>query len=238
MKRALIAGISLAVGSFALAFFCFSNVNAEEEAVKKSPLNWATDHYAIDVMTTATASRWINPDIEKNKPLLSNDELKKRIGKQLAEKQLYILGTSYNDRPASTVVEFILSPEDMALYGFAEPLTEAVLHMRKNPYISANFHHEFPNDWNEGLCLQMRGKAELFEGPFKEGQTPKAVKRAIELFSGELGSWLEKKSKGAIGKAAGSNMTIVRIPLAQIVMHDARLSYEGYGMRELWLRNP
>ncbi len=205
----------------------------KEKAPRLDKSKWATDFYAVDVTTTATYRRWI----PGSKPLLPQDELKKRIISEIGgRKQLYVMATVVKDRVAPTVMEMVLDPQQMVLYGLAERGTEALLHLQQNPIVSINYHREFPNDWNEGLCFQMRGKAILYPGPFAQGETPPAVKRFFELYSVQDAAWLSKETREATGRAFAENLTIFTVPVEQVVYHDGSLPFENYNMRQLWSR--
>jgi hypothetical protein len=194
---------------------------------------WATDLYAVDVTTTATYSRWI----PGSKPLLNQDVLKKRITDEIGgRKRLYVMATVLKDRVASTVMEMVLDSEAMVLYGLAERGTEQNLHLQQNPIASLNYHREFPNDWNKGLCMQIRGKATLYPGPFAEGEIPPAVKRFHQLYSVQDAKWLSKEARDVTGRAFTENLTIFTVPVEQVVYHDGSLPFENYNMRQLWSR--
>ena len=195
---------------------------------------WATDFYAVDVTTTATYSRWI----PGSKPQLPQEALKKRMADELGgKKRLYVMGTVLKERAASTVVEMVLDPQAMVLYGLAERRTEMLLHLQQNPMTSINYHREFPNDWNKGVCMQMRGKAVLYPGPFPAGEIPPAVKRFHQLYSVQDAAWLSEEARDVTGTAFTDNLTIFTVPVEQVVYHDGSLPFEDYNMRQLWSRS-
>lgn len=164
-------------------------------------------------------------------------ELKRRIAEEVGEKKaLYVIASVVGNRVASTVVEMVLDPEPMVLYGLVERDTELGLHLQQNPITSINYHREFPNDWNLAICFQMRGRATLYSGPFADEQIPRAVKRFHELYTVSESVWLNDQTRAAAGKALAENLIIFTVPVEQLVYHNGKLPYENYNMRQLWSR--
>jgi hypothetical protein len=207
----------------------------KKEEISRLPVDkWATDFYAVDVISTATYKRWI----PGSKPLMPQEMLRMRIADVVGGvKQLYIVATVLNGKVASTVMEMVLDPVDMILYGITERGTELHQHLVQNPMVSINFHHEFPNDWFKGLCFQIRGMANLFSGPFTDGQPPREVKRFHQLYSMDSAMWLSEEARDVTSRAFADNLTIFTVVADQIVYHDARMPFENYNLRQLWSRN-
>ena len=205
----------------------------KENVPRLEKRKWATDFYAVDVTTTATYKRWI----PGSKPLLPQNELKERIAEEVGgRKALYVIASVVGDRVASTVVEMVLDPEPMVLYGLVERDTELGLHLQQNSMTSINYHREFPNDWNQAICFQMRGRATLYSGPFADGRTPRAVERFHQLYKVADAVWLDDQTRAAAGRALAENLAIVTVPVEQLVYHNGSLPYENYNMRQLWSR--
>ena len=146
----------------------------------------------IDANTTATQN-WLyaeTPGKEANEGVMPEDvllkEVRKVIGGIKMESKTFVLGTSMNNRPLTTTAEFTLDPEKMMLYGFHEQGTEKLEHIKKNPYVSMNYHVEF-DSFDVFLCCQILGRAELIDG-----ENPEYEQLMINLLPYEDGARVPK----------------------------------------------
>ncbi len=277
MNRVVIAGLVLAVGSFAFVFLSLNEAQAEdaqaaaakpeaaapkaiekedagvtgdpaptqEPVARKSTLKWAEKHYGIDVMTTATATKWVTGE-----GAMPRQELEAYLQKILDGKRMYILTTSLNDKPLTTTIEYGLDPEQMVLFGASEKPTEKLFHMEKNPYVSLNYYknHAYPDE----TSLQIRGSVKLFTGPYPGGKIPDEMRRFLRYYKYQYMAWFELSAKNVpmaislikimngiiIPNVIVKTMDVSRIEIEQIVLQDRSLLAKGYNMRQLWVRNP
>lgn len=127
----------------------------------------------LDAGTTATQV-WISGDYlnwQAGEGIMPKEKIWKRIvdyfkGKGM--KRTFVIATSFNNRPYTFTADMALDPDKKVVYGFHEKGTEKLMHIRKNPYVSMNWHKEFKDDFNDMVCFQIIGKTELFEGTDKE----------------------------------------------------------------------
>ncbi len=146
----------------------------------------------LDGNTTATQN-WLyaeTPGKEANEGVMPEDvllkEVRKAIGGIKTASKTFVLGTSMNNRPLTTTAEFTLDPEKMVLYGFHEQGTEKLAHIKKNPYVSMNYHKEFES-FDVFLCCQILGRAELIDG-----ENPEYEQLIIKLLPYEDGARVPK----------------------------------------------
>ncbi len=146
----------------------------------------------LDANTTATQN-WLyaeTPGQEANEGVMPEDvllkEVRKAIGGIKMESKTFVLGTSMNNRPLTTTAEFTLDPEKMVLYGFHEQGTEKLTHIKKNPYVSMNYHKEFVS-FDVFLCCQILGRAELIDA-----ENPEYEQLMINLLPYEDGARVPK----------------------------------------------
>jgi len=88
-------------------------------------------HVSFDLATTATKQ------FTNNFPQLTNDEIWEKIEAFLQGRERFALTTSYDGKPTATTVDMVLDKEEKVLYVVSEKGTEKLLHIRKNPNISA-----------------------------------------------------------------------------------------------------
>jgi|GEM_PF-1113586 nitroimidazol reductase NimA-like FMN-containing flavoprotein (pyridoxamine 5'-phosphate oxidase superfamily) len=117
-------------------------------------------HVTFDLATTATKQ------FTNNFPQLTNDEIWEKIEAFLPGRERFALTTSYNGEPTATTVDMVLDKKEKVLYVVSEKGTEKLLHIRKNPNISAvRFHGWTVADGGkkEWRSTQIKGTAEIIE---------------------------------------------------------------------------
>lgn len=126
--------------------------------------------FRVDADTTAT-NLWLfgelpgRPEGEGVMPEeMLVQEIRNVIGGIKRDTKTFVIGTSLNNRPLTTTAEFTLDPDEMILYGFHEAGTEKLFHIQKNPWVSLNYHRQFAGDFDNFLCCQILGHAELIDG--------------------------------------------------------------------------
>ncbi|MCX8042772.1 MAG: pyridoxamine 5'-phosphate oxidase family protein [Desulfobacterota bacterium] len=78
-------------------------------------------------------------------------------------REIYVLSTSFNNKPLATVVELVLDPKTFTFYAMSERQTEKLFHIASNPQVSAAYVKQRENyDYFTGaLGVQIVGKATL-----------------------------------------------------------------------------
>jgi len=198
----------------------------------------------LDANTTATQN-WLyaeTPGKEAGEGVMPEEmfikEIRKVIGGIKMESKTYVLGTSMNNRPLTTTAEFTLDPKKMMLYGFHEQGTEKLEHIKKNPYVSLNYHKEFES-FDVFLCIQMLGRAELIDGT-----DPEYEQLIIDLLPYEDGSRVPKDAtplereehlrKFRQGIKKGFNIS--KITIDRLTMINIDLVKHGYRRVQRWER--
>jgi hypothetical protein len=119
----------------------------------------------VDAYTAATMTLK-----KSNAGVLTRDMLEKRIAEIVKGKgdfrEIYTLSTSYDNKPLSTVIEFVLDPKTLIFYAFSERQTEKLFHVAANPNVSLAYvkqleHHNY---FKEPLGVQVVGKAKQIKG--------------------------------------------------------------------------
>lgn len=117
-------------------------------------------HVTFDLATTATKQ------FTNNFPQLSNDEVWEKIVAFLPGRERFALATSHNGEPTATTVDMVLDQQEKLFYVVSEKGTEKLLHIRKNPNISAvRFQGWTVADGGkrEWRSTQIKGTAEVIE---------------------------------------------------------------------------
>ncbi len=81
-------------------------------------------------------------------------------------REIYVMATSFENKPVATVIEFVIDPETMNLYAMSEKQTEKLFHIASNPNVSlAYVKHRDDYDYFSGaLGVQIVGRAVQLKG--------------------------------------------------------------------------
>lgn len=198
----------------------------------------------LDANTTATQN-WLyaeTPGKEAGEGVMPEEmfikEIRKVIGGIKMESKTYVLGTSMNNRPLTTTAEFTLDPKKMMLYGFHEQGTEKLEHIKKNPYVSLNYHKEFES-FDVFLCIQMLGRAELIDGT-----NPEYEQLIIDLLPYEDGSRVPKNATPEqreehlrkFRQGIKKGFYISKITIDRLTMINIDLVKQGFRRIQRWER--
>ncbi len=175
-------------------------------------------HVTFDLSTTATKQ------FTNNFPQLSNDEIWEKISAFLPGRERFALTTSYNGEPTATTVDMVLDKEEKVLFVVSEKGTEKLLHIRKNPNISAvRFHGWTVADGGkkEWRSTQIKGTAEIIE------YTDPRFDAALTKYN------LVRVTK----ERAHLRFDLIRITPTQIYYFDTELGAGEDSVYQLWKRD-
>ncbi len=190
----------------------------------------------LDAQTTATEV-WLTGDYLKWKAgegIMPQEKVWQRIvdifkGKNM--KRTFVLATSFNNRPYTITADFALDPDKKVLYAFHEKGTAKLFHIRKNPYVSLNWHREFDDNFANVLCFQVLGTAELFEGG------DKAFDEGLDAYPYEYAAKARKISIEQWNQIVKKEMIMSRITMDQITLVDGQLARSNYRTSQRWVRS-
>lgn len=114
----------------------------------------------VDAYTSATMT------LKKSKVgRMARSEIEKAIVDALKgngnHREMYVLSTSFNDKPLATCIEFTLDPKTLIFYASSEKQTEKLFHMAANPNVSMVYvkHRDDGKYFRDPLGVQIVGKA-------------------------------------------------------------------------------
>lgn len=189
----------------------------------------------IDAQTTATMV-WINGEYLKwnaGEGIMPKDMVWERIAgiyKKNNYKRTMVLGTALNNRPYTTTADYALDPDKKVLYGFHEKGTGKLNHIRSNPHVSLNWHREFDDNFANVLCIQVFGKAVVYEGTAKEFEEGLAVfpyQYAADARKISIEQWKEIVKK---------EMEMTKITIERVVLVEGALAPMNYRTTQEWTR--
>ena len=114
----------------------------------------------IDGYTSATMT------LKKSQQgVMPKQDIEKRVVEVLSGthgREIFVLATSYNNKPLATVIEFSIDPETLDLYAMSERQGEKLFQMYENNQVSLAYVRPAENYFKETLGVQIVGRAELF----------------------------------------------------------------------------
>ncbi len=189
----------------------------------------------LDAYTTATEA-WLVGDYLKWKAgegIMPKEKVWERIveifkGKGM--KRTMALGTSFNNRPTTTTGDFALDPKKKVIYGLHEKGTAKMIHIKHNPYVSLNWHREFDDNFLNTLCIQVVGKAEIFDGTTKE------FEEGLRAYPYQYGAAARKITVEQWRKIITKEMLMTKITIEEVTLVDGSLAGTEYRTSQRWTK--
>lgn len=175
--------------------------------------------FGTDVIATASRQYW------HNYAHLTNDQIWERVVKALPGRERFSMATVRGNRPTNTTIDFVLDKEEKVFYAVSEKGTEKLMHLRRNPNISA----VRADGWTvaEGgarqwFSVQIDGTSEII--------TSRDPRFMPILNKYQLVRISEER--------AVRRFDIQRITPRHIVFFDTTLLAEGFSPYQYWQRSP
>lgn len=189
----------------------------------------------IDAKTTATQA-WLTQDYltwNEGEGAMSKEAVWQEIVKVLGgkkEKKTYVLGTCLNNIPLTTTADFSLDPEKKVLYALHEKGTEKLVHLKRNPRVSLNWHVPF-KDFNNFLCVQILGHSELLDG-----SNPEFEKTLLEVIEYEYGAKIRKMDLKQFRENLKQVMVMNKVTIDRATIANISFRQNGYRPYQRWTR--
>jgi len=119
----------------------------------------------VDAYTSATMA--LKKTVKGRAPRdMVRQEILAALRGQGDNREIFVMATSFENKPLATVIEFVIDPETMNLYAMSEKQTEKLFHIASNPQASlAYVKHRDDYDYFSGaLGVQIVGKAVQLKG--------------------------------------------------------------------------
>ncbi len=188
----------------------------------------------LDAATTATQV-WLYGGYLKwnaGEGIMPQDKIWQHIVTLLGgakQKRTFVLATALNNKPFTTTVDASLDPDKKVLYVYSEKGTSKLDHIKNNSSVSLNWHKEF-KDFSQILCLQVVGKAELFEGTAKE------YNEGLLTYEFEYAAAARKMSVEQWKTMMKQNMIMQKITIREVTFIDSSLRGTDYRSQQRWKR--
>jgi hypothetical protein len=99
-------------------------------------------------------------------------------------------------------------------------------HLKENHYVSLQWHKPWEHDFSKVLCIQVRGKAKLFDGTSSE------IEEGMKIYFPNLP---EENRKGLLSRVK-INMVMCKIRIDQVILFEGALLTQGMSSYQMWRR--
>jgi hypothetical protein len=181
----------------------------------------------VDAYTSATMT------LKKSKTgAMPREEIEKRIAEIVKGKgdyrEIYVLSTAYDNKPLSTVIEFVIDPKTLTFYAMSEKQTEKLFQMAANKNVSMAYvkqleHHNY---FKEPLSIQVVGTAQLLKGG------DPGFDEALTIYLPTL----PLKITPELLQGIKATKIVTKITPSRIVMRDYTQREKGMRMIQIWER--
>jgi hypothetical protein len=190
-----------------------------------------------DAYTTATQNNLYGEtrSYPAGEGVMSNDAIKEEIAKILGgskQFQLYVLGTSYNNKPLTTTAEWAFDNETLTLYGMHEKNTEKLIQIDCNQDVSINWHEGHFESFSNFRGIQMEGTTELIDGTSPDFDSILINYIPYEAYQDMLGGM----PLDAVRSLLAQMMIITKITIDEATITNTDFKADGYRTYQRWIR--
>ena len=189
----------------------------------------------VDAYTSATMS--IKKTKKGRAPRAEIEEAIRTTLKGVGDfREIYVLSTSFNDKPLATVIEFVMDPKTFTLYAMSEKQTEKLFHIAKNPNVSLGYvkQRENYNYFEEALGVQIVGKAQQIKGTDPEFDEAAAVYIPTLPLPKPLGAIPQPPGVEIFLEVIRPAKIITKIIPERIVILNRKFKEKGYHAIQIW----
>lgn len=185
----------------------------------------------VDTYTTATETKYM-----KDKVLMERADVEAHIAELLKGpgdyREMYTLGTSFNNVPLTSSIEFVYDPSNMHFYGTSDLGTEKLEQLKRNDSVSLSWVRMLtPEELAAGETyfsisqgVQVNGKAVVIDP--ESDRYEEIMKIYIPTMGREYTQEYAEKLKAVCA--------VVEIIPERIIMRDVGLKADGFNYMQKW----
>ena len=189
------------------------------------------DQPSVDTYTTATETKYI-----QDKVLMEQDEIESRMAQMLIGpgdyREMYTLGTCYDNVPLTSSIEFVYDPAAVRFYGTSDLGTEKLEQMQRNDQVSLGWVRMLtPEELASGANyftisegVQVSGRAVIVPGD--DPRYEEIMKIYIPTMGREYTEEYAEKLKGLCA--------VVEIIPERIVVRNVGFKEDGFNYMQIW----
>jgi hypothetical protein len=152
-------------------------------------------------------------------------------------REVYVMATSFDNKPLATVIEFVIDPETMNLYAMSEKQTEKLFHIASNPQASlAYVKHRDDYDYFSGaLGVQIVGQAVQLKGTDPDFDAAARIYIPTLPLPQPNAMIPQPPSVETLIEAVRSNKIITKIIPERISILNREFKEKGYHAMQIWM---
>lgn len=167
---------------------------------------------------------------------LPKADIEKRVVEVVSGKhgrEIFVLSTSYNNKPLSTIIELVVDPETLTFYSMSEKQTEKLFQMFYNNQVSFAYVKPAENYFRDVLGVQVIAKAELLTGEDPE------FEKGLEIYFPSLLPMLrfppnDTEKINALKENVKKTKIMTKFTPERIVLKDSTLRAKGLRLTQIW----
>ena len=199
----------------------------EIKCVKCHPLKTKDiDGYTAATMTLTQSKLGVMPKAD----------IEKRVVEALSGKHgrdIFVLCTSYNNKPLSTVIELAIDPETLDFYSISERQSEKLFQMFYNDQVSFAYVKPAENYFKEVLGVQVIAKARLLTG--KDPEFEKGLEIYVPSLLPMINLTPDDTAKiNALKEKLRKTKIMTKYTPERIILKDIPLRAKGLRMTQIW----
>lgn len=161
------------------------------------------------------------------------DRIVEVLGGNKKGREIYVLSTSYKNKPLATVIELVIDPETLTFYAMSEKQTEKLFQIHENSQVSFAYVKPAENYFRETLGVQVVGKAKLLTGKDPE------FEKGLEIYLPSLLPFLpvppnDPAKLNALKEKIKKGKIMTKITPERIVLKDISLRAKGLRLTQIW----
>ena len=151
-------------------------------------------------------------------------------------REIFVMATSFDNKPLATVIEFVLDPKTMNLYAMSDKQTEKLFHIAANPNVSLAYvkQREDYNYFSGALGVQIVGRAEQLKGTDPGFDAAAAIYIATLPMPKPNPMVPQPPDMDALIGVVRSSKIITRVIPERISILNRAFKEQGYHAMQLW----
>jgi uncharacterized protein YhbP (UPF0306 family) len=151
-------------------------------------------------------------------------------------REIYVMATSFDNKPMATVIEFVLDPKTMNFYAMSEKQTEKLFHIASNSNVSLAYvkQREDYDYFSGALGVQVMGSAVQLKGTDPEFEAAAAIYIPTLPLPQPNAMIPQPPSLDTLIEMVRATKIITKIIPERIAIMDREFKQKGYHAMQLW----
>ena len=151
-------------------------------------------------------------------------------------REIYVMATSFDNKPMATVIEFVVDPKTMIFYAMSEKQTEKLFHIASNPNVSLAYvkQREDYDYFSGALGVQVIGRAVQLKGTDPDFEAAAAIYIPTLPLPQPNAMIPQPPSLETLIEMVRSTKIITKIIPERIAIMKREFKEQGYHAMQIW----